>query len=301
MQIPSREKLGALGVCLVLLCWAELEEQSQEVLLRLFKKFLCWLWSWWTRECPAPLAGWVRSLRSQSLRLTQAAVIRVRCKTCGANHTLLREILEVRGSLITVSHYSGGRALWHKCVSAFPICFDVGYFLSCVRDRSRSTSFCIFLTENGSLGSYMCMCAYACVCVCVIHRGFPVGSGSKKSSLQCRRPGLDLWAGKMPWRRAWQPTWVFLPEESWRTEEPGRLQSMGSQRAGHDWVTKRTPHTHIYVCVYTCVYMYVCVCINFHRHGRRKKSATSYCDHLDLAIYNTEFLILIILNLKNDM
>ena len=67
-----------------------------------------------------------------------------------------------------------------------------------------------------------------------------------------------------------------------------------------EWLSVH-PHTHIHVCVYTCVYMYVCVCINFHRHGRRKKSATSYCDHLDLAIYNTEFLILIILNLKNDM
>ena len=33
----------------------------------------------------------------------------------------------------------------------------------------------------------------------------------------------------MFWRRAWQPTPVFLPGESPWTEEPGRLQSMGSQ------------------------------------------------------------------------
>ena len=26
--------------------------------------------------------------------------------------------------------------------------------------------------------------------------------------------GLDLWVGKFPWRRKWQPTPVFLPEES---------------------------------------------------------------------------------------
>ena len=37
-------------------------------------------------------------------------------------------------------------------------------------------------------------------------------------------------------RRAWQPTPVFLPGESPWTEEPGRLQSMGSQRVRHDWV-----------------------------------------------------------------
>ena len=30
-------------------------------------------------------------------------------------------------------------------------------------------------------------------------------------------------------RRAWQPTLIFLPREPPWTEEPGRLQSMGSQ------------------------------------------------------------------------
>ena len=28
------------------------------------------------------------------------------------------------------------------------------------------------------------------------------------------RPGLNPWVGKIPWRRAWQPTPVFLPGES---------------------------------------------------------------------------------------
>ena len=36
------------------------------------------------------------------------------------------------------------------------------------------------------------------------------------------------------WRRAWQPTLVFVPGESPWTEEPDGLQSMGSQRVGHD-------------------------------------------------------------------
>ena len=29
-----------------------------------------------------------------------------------------------------------------------------------------------------------------------------------------RGPGFDPWVGKIPWRRAWQPTPVFLPGES---------------------------------------------------------------------------------------
>ena len=40
--------------------------------------------------------------------------------------------------------------------------------------------------------------------------------------------------GKVPWRRAWQPTPVFLPGESPWSEEPVKLQSMGLQRVGHD-------------------------------------------------------------------
>ena len=31
--------------------------------------------------------------------------------------------------------------------------------------------------------------------------------------------GLHFWVGKIPWRRAWQPTPVFLPRESPWTEE----------------------------------------------------------------------------------
>ena len=29
-----------------------------------------------------------------------------------------------------------------------------------------------------------------------------------------KRHGFDLWVGKIPWRRAWQPTLVFFLEES---------------------------------------------------------------------------------------
>ena len=39
-------------------------------------------------------------------------------------------------------------------------------------------------------------------------------------------------------RRAWQPTPVFLPGEFHGQRRPGGLQSMGSQRVEHNWVTK---------------------------------------------------------------
>ena len=53
-------------------------------------------------------------------------------------------------------------------------------------------------------------------------------------SLQDQRLGFDPWVGKIPWRRAWQPTPVFLPKESLWTEESYRLQSMGLHRVGHN-------------------------------------------------------------------
>ena len=49
--------------------------------------------------------------------------------------------------------------------------------------------------------------------------GFPGGgSDSKESACNVGDPGFDPWVGKIPWRRAWQPTPVFLPGESSWTE-----------------------------------------------------------------------------------
>ena len=47
--------------------------------------------------------------------------------------------------------------------------------------------------------------------------GFPGGTSGKEPTCQCRRckrHGFDPWVGKIPWRRVWQPTLVFLPGES---------------------------------------------------------------------------------------
>ena len=42
--------------------------------------------------------------------------------------------------------------------------------------------------------------------------GFPVFSVVKESACQCRRFRFDPRVGKVPWKRAWQPTPVFLLE-----------------------------------------------------------------------------------------
>ena len=64
------------------------------------------------------------------------------------------------------------------------------------------------------------------------------------------------WVGKIPWGRAQQPTPIFLPGESPWTEEPGELQSIGSQRVGHDWAMKNsTAHS-----LMLAVLLWICCC-----------------------------------------
>ena len=53
----------------------------------------------------------------------------------------------------------------------------------------------------------------------VLYLGFLTGQ-TVKNCLQCERLGFNPWVGKIPWRRTWQPTPVFLPGES-----PGSLVS----------------------------------------------------------------------------
>ena len=53
--------------------------------------------------------------------------------------------------------------------------------------------------------------------VCQGVYGLPKWHGGNEPACQCRRQkrhGFHPWVGKIPWRRAWQPTAVFLPGES---------------------------------------------------------------------------------------
>ena len=51
-----------------------------------------------------------------------------------------------------------------------------------------------------------------------------------------KRYWFDPWVGRIPWRRAWQPTPVFLPGESHRQRSlvGYELKSIGLQRAGYN-------------------------------------------------------------------
>ena len=69
----------------------------------------------------------------------------------------------------------------------------------------------------------------------------PGGTSGKEPVCQCKKDrrdlGRDHWVGKII--LAWRIPWT---EEPGSLEEPGGLQSMGSQRVGHDW--SNLAHTH---------------------------------------------------------
>ena len=67
----------------------------------------------------------------------------------------------------------------------------------------------------------------------IAFRGFSGVSAVKGSTCPCRRyrrHRFNLWVRKIPWRRKWQTTPVFLPGKA--------HEFMRSQRVGHDCVTK---------------------------------------------------------------
>ena len=70
-------------------------------------------------------------------------------------------------------------------------------------------------------------------------RGIP--GGPDVGLVQCRRPRFDPWVGKIPWRRMWQPTPVFLP---------GEFHGQRSQVGYSPWGCKKSDTTERLTCTW---------------------------------------------------
>ena len=80
----------------------------------------------------------------------------------------------------------------------------------------------------------------------MLNPGFPGGASGKEPTSQCRRHkilGFDPRVRKIPWRRAWQPTLVFLLEESHGQRSLAGYPPEG-QRVKHDG----SDLAHIHTC-----------------------------------------------------
>ena len=70
----------------------------------------------------------------------------------------------------------------------------------------------------------------------VLLSGFPGDASGKEPACQCRRHkrhGFDPWVGKVPWRKAGQPTPVFLPGESHAHSPWGRKELDTAEATWH--------------------------------------------------------------------
>ena len=68
-------------------------------------------------------------------------------------------------------------------------------------------------------------------------KGFPAGSDGKVSARNVGR--FDPWDGKIPWRRKWQPSPVFLPRKSHGQRSLAGCSLQGHKRVRRDLLTKQ--------------------------------------------------------------
>ena len=73
--------------------------------------------------------------------------------------------------------------------------------------------------------------------------GLPWWLSGKEPTCQCRRCGSNPWVWKIPWRRKWQPTPIFLPRKSHGWRSLASYSSQGFKRVNHDLATKQHVHS----------------------------------------------------------
>ena len=106
---------------------------------------------------------------------------------------------------------------------------------------------------------------FMCNLMMYIHiQGFPDGSNGRVC-LQCRRPGFNPWVGKMPWRRKWQPTPVFLPGG------PHGQRSLAGYSPWDCTESEMTKHVQAHVCTHRCAHTHT------HTHTHCMTTQVSLC------------------------
>ena len=88
----------------------------------------------------------------------------------------------------------------------------------------------------------------------------PRWHSGKESVCQCRshrRLEFEPWVGKIPWRRKWQPTPVFLPGESHGQRSLVGYNQWGCKESDTIEHTYTRTHTHTHTYTYTHIYIWI--------------------------------------------
>ena len=72
-----------------------------------------------------------------------------------------------------------------------------------------------------------------------VRQGLPWWLSGKESAYQCRILGFNPWAGKILWRRKWQPIPVFLPGKSHGQRSLSCCSPWGSPKVKYNLATKQ--------------------------------------------------------------
>ena len=132
----------------------------------------------------------------------------------GGHHSQKKPALSIHG----VKENARDGYLWqHLCSGARNLCWVAGL---AVRQQ--------FGPAQGRLQSEISVCLWL--------RGFPGGSDGKGSACSAGDPGSIPGLGRPLEKEMATHSSVLAWKIPW-TEDPGRLQSMGSQRVGHDWAS----------------------------------------------------------------
>ena len=91
-----------------------------------------------------------------------------------------------------------------------------------------------------------------------IELSFPGGSDIRQICLQCRRPRFNPWVRKIPWRREWLSTPIFLPEKFHGQRSMAGYSSCGRKESG----TTEQPTLSLWLLLllllscFSCVWLY---------------------------------------------
>ena len=96
-----------------------------------------------------------------------------------------------------------------------------------------------------------------------IRLGFLGGSHCEDATGQSRRPCFDPWVWKIPWRREWLPTLVFLPGESNGQRSLVDYNPWGCKELDTtEWLST---HTEMLTRLYTCIKLLILAVILWDR------------------------------------
>ena len=98
--------------------------------------------------------------------------------------------------------------IWHGSLGAR---YSLGFSILCPRGLEIPPSHSGYVRDRSNLDSIVTVLLVTDFNV--VHRGFPDGSDGKESACNAGDRSSYPWVGKIPWRREWLPTLVFLPGE----------------------------------------------------------------------------------------